>query len=127
MLEGREKASSCEGKGEDCDCCGCGCEFCCAEKRRERVCSVDCVNVRAADARVRLGGIRCTAFSSGRLSRWRFLVREGKREGVWIGFWGPCKESRVMKFVDERGEERMELVEEISESERLRFSNMLAD
>lgn len=32
-----------------------------------------------------------------------------------------------MKFVDERGEERMELVEEISESERLRFSNMLAD
>jgi hypothetical protein len=32
-----------------------------------------------------------------------------------------------MKFVDERGEERMELVVEISESERLRLSTMLAD
>jgi hypothetical protein len=32
-----------------------------------------------------------------------------------------------MKFVDERGEERMELVVEISESERLRLSAMLAD
>ena len=56
MLEGKEETGSCERKGEDCDCCGCGREFCCAEKRRERVCSVDCVNVRAADTRVRLGG-----------------------------------------------------------------------
>lgn len=32
------------------------------------------------------GCIRCTAFSLGRLSRWRFRVRDEKREGVWIAF-----------------------------------------
>ena len=29
-----------------------------------------------------LGCSRCTMFSSGRLSRWRFRVRENKKEGV---------------------------------------------
>jgi hypothetical protein len=82
------------------------------------VCSVD---VNAVSDAKKLQDIRCTAFSSGRLSRWRFRVREEKREGVW-GAW---MESMDMKLEDESGDERIELVVEISESERLRLITMV--
>ena len=86
VLDGREETGSCDEDIEDSDgCCDsdwyCGPVPCCAEKRRLSVCSVH-VNVKS-DATGK-DGIRCTEFSSGRLSRYRFRVREEKREDVWI-------------------------------------------
>jgi hypothetical protein len=69
--------------------------------------------------------IRCTSDSEGRLSRRRLRVREEKREGVWIVVWGVVMLSRAVRLPDERGEERRELVVEISESERLRLRTMV--
>jgi hypothetical protein len=51
------------------------------------VCSVDgTINGDSKD--VERNGVRCTSASLGRLSRWRFRVREEKREGVAIADWG---------------------------------------
>ena len=59
------------------------------------------------------------------MSRCRFRVRDGKREGLEIGFGCDWNWSRDMRL-DESGEERRVLADEISESERFRLRTIIA-
>lgn len=60
--------------------------------------------------------------SFGRLSLWRFFVREEKRFGDLIDGESMCIELEVLAC---RGLDRRDEVVEISDSERLRLRNMV--
>jgi hypothetical protein len=119
ILEGRNSTGGCDWKigGDECWDWG----FCCAEKRRDSVCSVDGINVEDwADRKV--GCIRWTSDSDGRLSLCLFLVLDENSEGVEI--WFGWKLSMTI-MLEERGDERRELELEISESDRFRLRTIV--